>query len=140
MRVSIFRHGRALTPRCRRYSTTLRASAEESSAQLLTARDVPASHDSFIRILTLNSPSNRNALSVALLRQLRAAFEELYKHEQGYARRNKISHDNVTVPVQNGLSEVKVPEIASVIIASADSKVFCSGADLKERAQMSIEE
>ncbi|MBI5441649.1 MAG: enoyl-CoA hydratase/isomerase family protein [Deltaproteobacteria bacterium] len=58
--------------------------------------------------ITLNRPDSMNSISFAMLRELRAAVEE-------------IQFD---------------PEARCVIVTGAGEKAFCSGADLKERAGM----
>ncbi|MFN2614021.1 MAG: enoyl-CoA hydratase-related protein [Actinomycetota bacterium] len=68
--------------------------------------------DGFIVTLTLNRPDHSNAFSRALLAALSAAIAELSTDETARA----------------------------VIINGAGGKVFCAGADLKERSQMTPDE
>ncbi|MCE7793697.1 enoyl-CoA hydratase-related protein [Salipaludibacillus sp. CUR1] len=65
-----------------------------------------------IGVITLNRPEAANALSQVLLRELREQLERWTDH----------------------------PDIRVLLITGAGEKVFCAGADLKERAQMSEEE
>ena len=83
-----------------RYSST--------SAPLINVRSIPAPHSGSIRILSLNSPRNRNAISLALLADLTRHIKELHNEgPQGSTR--------------------------AVILASDVDEAFCAGADLKER-------
>ncbi len=84
------------------YSTTT-----SGSPPFITATDRRAPHTGLIRILTLNHPPTRNALSRQLLHELRAQVSAL------------------TAPD----SAVRV-----LILASGLPTAFCAGADLKERA------
>jgi methylglutaconyl-CoA hydratase len=76
---------------------------------------VPAPHAGNIRILSLNRPSARNAISKQLLSELRQQVEEISKEpEDGPTR--------------------------ALILASESDQAFCAGADLKERLTMSGDE
>ena len=76
---------------------------------------VPAPHAGNIRILSLNRPSARNAISKQLLSELRQEVEEISKEgEDGPTR--------------------------ALILASESDQAFCAGADLKERLSMSGDE
>jgi hypothetical protein len=76
---------------------------------------VPAPHAGNIRILSLNRPSARNAISKQLLSELRHQVEEISKEpEDGPTR--------------------------ALILASESDQAFCAGADLKERLTMSGDE
>lgn len=75
----------------------------------------PAPHSGNIRVLLLDRPSARNALSKRLIADLR-------KH---------IDH----IKAENGTEATR-----ALIIGSANDGAFCAGADLKERKNMSSEE
>ncbi|KAI4852080.1 ClpP/crotonase [Aureobasidium sp. EXF-8845] len=76
---------------------------------------VPAPHAGNIRILSLNRPSARNAISKQLLSELRHQVEEISQEaEDGPTR--------------------------ALILASESDQAFCAGADLKERLTMSGDE
>ena len=64
-----------------------------------------------LRTITLDSPHNANALSTGLLTQLRAALEAAMSDQD-----------------------------VRVVVLTGAGKVFCAGADLKERKDMSIDE
>jgi methylglutaconyl-CoA hydratase len=76
---------------------------------------VPAPHAGNIRILSLNRPSARNAISRQLLQELRQQVEE-------------ISNEGEDGPTR------------ALILASESDQAFCAGADLKERLTMSGDE
>ena len=76
---------------------------------------VPAPHAGSIRILSLNRPSARNAISKQLLSELRQQVEE-------------ISNEPEDGPTR------------ALILASESDQAFCAGADLKERLTMSGDE
>lgn len=76
---------------------------------------VPAPHAGNIRILSLNRPSARNAISKQLLSELRQQVEE-------------ISNEGEDGPTR------------ALILASESDQAFCAGADLKERLTMSGDE
>ena len=70
-----------------------------------------------IKVISLNSPHNSNALSKKLVSELLAEFKALKEAGDG-------SHGGTRV----------------LILASELDKVFCAGADLKERQAMSDDE
>ena len=75
----------------------------------------PAPHAGSIRVLLLNRPENRNALSIALCNDLAKHIEELS-------------------------SPGSAQGVRALVIASSSDKAFCAGADLKERKAMSVDE
>lgn len=95
-----------------------------SSDSLLRITDIVAPHSGSIRILELNKPSTRNAISRALLAELRTEIDAI---------RNQYDLDTGDeVPTKNPESNENGPTRA-LIIASALDSCFCAGADLKER-------
>lgn len=91
-----------------RYST-------EADDAVIKTQQVPAAGSGNVRVLLLNRPKARNALSRALL-------TELSNHVQSIA-------------AERGTGPTRALVIASNVDAS-----FCAGADLKERATMSKDE
>lgn len=78
-------------------------------------RDIAAPHCGSIRILSLDNPATRNAISRHLLSELRNNVHEIMKEgAEGQTR--------------------------ALILASNVDSSFCAGADLKERAQFSPSE
>lgn len=72
---------------------------------LINIRSVPAPHTGRITILTLNRPAAKNAISRALLSELRTHIQAVHAETDGQTR--------------------------ALIIGSAIDGVFCAGADLK---------
>jgi methylglutaconyl-CoA hydratase len=107
-RVSIYR----LQPLLVRTNATVGTSAEGG---VINIQQVPAPGSGYIRVLLLNRPEARNAISRELLNTLRFHVDAIGA-EQG-----------------NG------PTRALVIASNVDS-AFCAGADLKERKGMTKEE
>ncbi|KAI9707647.1 MAG: hypothetical protein M1836_000608 [Candelina mexicana] len=93
-----------------RYSVAVAA-----SHQLIKVSDSPAPHAGSIRVLSLNRPNARNAISRQLLRDLRHHIRILSEEE--------------------GKGPTRV-----LILASEVDSCFCAGADLKERAGFSEQE
>jgi len=88
-----------------------------SSAQIpaLNVTNVPAPHSGSIRILSLNRPAARNAISRQLLAELTHQVNSIHTEgEKGSTR--------------------------ALILASDIDTSFCAGADLKERATFTQEE
>src|ERR1700712_1343016 len=75
----------------------------------ITTRSLPAPHRGRIKILSLNRPSARNAISRQLLHDLHHEIEILH-------------------------SEPANGPTRALILASSVDAAFCAGADLKERA------
>jgi methylglutaconyl-CoA hydratase len=103
------------------YSTT-------SNAPLITVTHIPAPNSGHIRLLELNRPSARNAISRALLSALRAEIDDVH------AQYDENSNERAPSKIFGGAAGVdsKGPTRA-VIIASAIDSSFCAVADLKER-------
>ncbi|KAL7273499.1 hypothetical protein RUND412_003637 [Rhizina undulata] len=84
---------------CRAYST---------QSPLIHVQSIPAPHVGSIKVLTLNRPTAKNAISLALLAELRSYVEEIHSGKDMDTR--------------------------ALVIGSEVDGVFCAGADLKERA------
>lgn len=82
---------------------------------LINARSVPAPHSGSIRILALNNPKSRNAISRALLSELTSHINDIsMEGPRGSTR--------------------------ALILTSDVDASFCAGADLKERRTFTLEE
>ncbi len=97
---------------------------------LIVATDLAAPNSGYIRILELNRPTARNAISRALLSSLRDHVDAV--HAQYDAAGNEI--------VTGVAGEASVGPTRALIIASAVDSSFCAGADLKERRGFTPEE
>ncbi|KAI4140459.1 MAG: hypothetical protein L6R39_005782 [Caloplaca ligustica] len=98
---------------------------------LVNVADIPAPHTGHIRVITLNSPHNKNAISRPLLWDL------------GHQIRR--TQDQISREADLFLQE-KRPGAAmgqgtrAIVIGSEVDGVFCAGADLKERKTMTEDE
>jgi hypothetical protein len=111
------------------------SAAADSNAQLITVTHLPAPNSGHIRILELNRPKARNAISKALLSQLRAQIEDV--HSQYDEAGNELPPKKVFGGAAG--VDAKGPTRA-IIIASAVNSSFCAGADLKERKTFTKDE
>ncbi|KAI2635624.1 ClpP/crotonase [Hypomontagnella submonticulosa] len=102
---------------------------------LIRVTNLPAPNSGHIRILELNRPSARNAISKALLAALRAEVDDV---QSQYT----IEGQELPPPPRFGGAagiDQKGPTRA-LILASAVDASFCAGADLKERRGFTQEE
>jgi len=95
--------------------TGVAASASAATPSLLTARNIPAPHTGTIRILSLNRPAARNAISRQLLAELARETQQIH-------------------------AEAGAGPTRALILASEVDASFCAGADLKERATFTQEQ
>ncbi|KFX92410.1 hypothetical protein V495_04994 [Pseudogymnoascus sp. VKM F-4514 (FW-929)] len=114
--------------------STARFYSAPTGPQILVT-DIPAPSTGRIRILSLNRPSARNAISRSLLADLRAQIDEIAAEYD--AEGNEIplakTYGGAAGPNERGRTR-------AVILSSEVETCFCAGADLKERAGMSREE
>ncbi|KAF2838545.1 putative mitochondrial methylglutaconyl-CoA hydratase [Patellaria atrata CBS 101060] len=86
-----------------------------SSSPLIRVKSIPAPHCGSIKILSLNRPEARNAISRALLSSLRREIDSIH-------------------------AEGPTGSTRALILASSIDTSFCAGADLKERATFTPEQ
>ncbi|KAL9578446.1 MAG: hypothetical protein Q9212_005712 [Teloschistes hypoglaucus] len=98
-----------------------------SKSSLINVRDIPAPHCGHIRVISLNSPHNKNAISTQLLNELEREVSEINEHALLEAK--ALDEGNPDTAIGAGTRVV--------IFESGVDHVFCAGADLKERATMS---
>ncbi|KAL6898984.1 ClpP/crotonase-like domain-containing protein [Trichoderma evansii] len=108
-------------------SFTFRRLYSTPSEPLIRVTNLPAGTNGHIRVLELNRPQARNAISRDLLASLRAEIDDV--HSQYGPNGEEITA---------GIDE-KGPTRA-LILASAIDTCFCAGADLKERRGFTPEE
>ncbi|KAI8948754.1 ClpP/crotonase [Xylaria longipes] len=111
----------------RRYSS--------DAGPLIKVVDLPAPNSGHIRVLELNRPSARNAISKALLSALRAEIDHVH------AQYTPEGDEKPVPPRFGGAAGVdqKGPTRALVLASAVDAS-FCAGADLKERRGFTQEE
>ena len=109
-------------------------SSNAAADPLVRVTNLPATNTGHIRVLELNRPVARNAISKSLLAELRAEV------------------DNVQAQYTSDGEELPPPFSASaraakqegptrvLVVASAVNSSFCAGADLKERQGFTPEE
>jgi methylglutaconyl-CoA hydratase len=118
------------------YSTE---SGSANAGPVIRVTDIPAPNSGHIRILELNRPAARNAISRALLYALREEIDAVH------AQYDAATGDEIPQPSWNkrfgGVAgEDQKGPTRALIIASAVDTSFCAGADLKERKGFSPQE
>ena len=93
-----------------------RDSYSTGPASTIKVTNIPAPYSGNIRILSLNRPDARNAISRQLLSELRREVDTIHAEKDGLG-----------------------PTRALILASEVDAS-FCAGADLKERKGMSNEE
>ncbi|KAL8830108.1 MAG: hypothetical protein Q9170_005890 [Blastenia crenularia] len=107
-----------------------RSVKEQKRPPVVKAFDIAAPHTGHIRVLSLNSPHNKNAISQQLLNELNRYIRDLDSEGREYARH-----------LEKGLQKDVVSRLTrAVIVGSEVDGVFCAGADLKERRNMTSDE
>ncbi len=102
----------------------LRRCYSSSTEPLIRVTNLPAAGSGHIRVLELNRPSARNAISKALLASLRAEVDDVHAQYDA-ASGNELAG-------KHGAGAQLGPTRA-MVLASAVDTCFCAGADLKER-------
>ncbi|POR35522.1 Methylglutaconyl-CoA hydratase, mitochondrial [Tolypocladium paradoxum] len=92
---------------------------------LIRVTNLPAASSGHIRVLELNRPSARNAISKALLASLRAEVDDVHA---------QYGPDGEELPAAlKGAAPAGLGPTRALVVASAVDTCFCAGADLKER-------
>ncbi|KAJ2904572.1 hypothetical protein MKZ38_007771 [Zalerion maritima] len=125
-----------LTSHSRPYSSSFTNNNINNSQPIIIRSDIPAPHTGHIRILELNRPSARNAISRALLSSLAHEITDIatqYDPSSGAEVPKPPKFGGAAGPNKRGHTR-------ALVLASAVDESFCAGADLKERKSMSQEE
>lgn len=104
-------------------------------APCINLTDLPAPSTGRIRILSLNRPAARNAISRQLLYELRTHIDSISSEYDPIG-------NEIPPPSRFGGAagpDMRGPTRALIIASEVDSS-FCAGADLKERAGFTAEE
>lgn len=116
-------------------SSTFRRLYSTPSEPLIRVTNLPAGSNGHIRVLELNRPQARNAISKDLLASLRAEIDDV---QNQYGPNGEEISPKQRFGGASGIDE-KGPTRA-LILASAIDTCFCAGADLKERRGFTPEE
>ncbi|KAH7029273.1 enoyl-CoA hydratase/isomerase [Microdochium trichocladiopsis] len=123
----------AVARQSRYYSIT--TTTDSAAAPLITVTDVQAPGSGFIRVLELNRPAARNAISRSLLSALRAEIDDV---------QSQYTSDGQELPPSSspngGNQQQRQGPTRALVLASALDTSFCAGADLKERKGFTQEE
>lgn len=104
------------------------AKSAAPTSSLLQITDLPSPSSGVIRILELNRPDARNAISKALLAALRTEIDAI-------ARQYGPGGEEISSAIDPARGPVR-----ALVVASAVESCFCAGADLKERRGFSQDE
>lgn len=110
------------------HSSFARLYSAKSSPALLQVTDLPSPSSGTIRVLELNRPDARNAISKALLSALRTEIDSI-------ARQYGPGGEEIPSAIDPAYGPVR-----ALVVASAVETCFCAGADLKERKGFTQEE
>ncbi|KAI0533856.1 ClpP/crotonase-like domain-containing protein [Xylaria digitata] len=113
----------------------VRPYSSDATGPLINVVNLPAPNSGHIRILELNRPAARNAISKALLAALRAEVDDVH------AQYTPEGEEKPIQPRFGGAAGVdqKGPTRALILSSAVDAS-FCAGADLKERRGFTQEE
>jgi methylglutaconyl-CoA hydratase len=101
---------------------------------IINVVNLPAPNTGHIRILELNRPAARNAISKALLASLRAEIDDIQ------SQYTKTGEEAPTTRFGGAAGANEVGPTRALVLASAVDASFCAGADLKERRGFTPEE
>lgn len=120
----------ALASRC--YSTA-------NEAPLIRVTNLPAPNTGHIRVLELNRPSARNAISRALLNSLRGEIDDVHSQYDA-STGEELASKSWNRRFGGAAGQDDKGPTRALILASAVDSSFCAGADLKERRGFTPEE
>ncbi|EAA29326.1 hypothetical protein GE21DRAFT_9749 [Neurospora crassa] len=114
-------------------------STEAPAGPIIRVTNLPAPNSGHIRILELNRPAARNAISRALLSSLRDEIDDVHsQYDAATGEEKPVASWQKRFGGVAGEDE-KGPTRALIISSAVDTS-FCAGADLKERKGFSQEE
>ncbi|EJT75586.1 hypothetical protein GGTG_05519 [Gaeumannomyces tritici R3-111a-1] len=106
---------------------------------LILVTDIPAPNSGHIRVLELNRPAARNAISRALLASLREEIDGVGS-QYDPATGDEIPAPSWSDRFDSALGDGEKGPTRALVLASAVDTSFCAGADLKERRGFTQEE
>ncbi len=155
---------------CLRQTQRHRAYSSVPPDSLIKVRSIPAPHTGLITIIGLVSPTNKNAISRQLLRELNDNIVGIHDQWDKFTGRKGAQNKQKKLDISSGeegsaqLGVEEIPDKSAnehispyelggaitprevhnstrvLIMSSEVDKVFCAGADLKERAGMTHQE
>jgi methylglutaconyl-CoA hydratase len=106
---------------------------------LIRVTELPAPNSGHIRILELNRPKARNAISRALLSALRQEIDAVHAQYDA-ATGDEMPRASWDKRFGGVAGDDQKGPTRALIVASAVDSSFCAGADLKERRAFTQEE
>ncbi|RKF62143.1 putative enoyl-CoA hydratase 2, mitochondrial [Erysiphe neolycopersici] len=94
--------------------------------------DIRAPTSGKVRVISLNRPAKRNAISRQLLKELREAIDQIHTEYSDYEKNQQFTSRKKIIQSQ--------PTTRVVILTSSIESCFCAGADLIERESFTAKE
>lgn len=129
----------ASSPFSRRRGYSATTSSDNTTEPLIRVTNLPAPNTGHIRVLELNRPAARNAISRALLADLRAEIDDVHA-QYDPATGDEIPTKSWNKRFGGAAGDGVMGPTRAVVLASAVDSCFCAGADLKERKGFTPEE
>lgn len=110
---------------------------------LLNIKNIPAPHQGVIRILSLNRPQARNALSRQMVAELTEEVERVAEEHEQQQQQQQLQHNEPDHHMNDESKPLRARTRArarALIFTSNIDTCFCAGADLKERATFTHEQ
>ncbi|KAH0599124.1 hypothetical protein MHUMG1_03239 [Metarhizium humberi] len=112
-------------------ATSIRRLYSTETEPLIRVTNIPSASSGHIRVLELNRPKARNAISKALLTALRAEVDDVHAQYGPNGEETGVASPGVSA---------NLGPTRALVLASAVDACFCAGADLKERRGFTQEE
>ncbi|KAF5136875.1 Methylglutaconyl-CoA hydratase [Metarhizium brunneum] len=112
-------------------ATFIRRLYSTETEPLIRVTNIPSASSGHIRVLELNRPKARNAISKALLTALRAEVDDVHAQYGPNGEETGVARPGVSA---------NLGPTRALVLASAVDACFCAGADLKERRGFTQEE
>ncbi|KAL6253028.1 hypothetical protein RBB50_000748 [Rhinocladiella similis] len=124
--------------RCYAASSSSTSTSTPSSDSPIKVVTHPAPHNGHIKILLLDRPASRNALSRRLITDLRSQISQIRSEHQAAVSAAAAATASSSSSSTN--TTTTTDPTRALILASSNDKAFCAGADLVERRSMTAEE
>lgn len=114
-----------------RFAPFIRRLYSTETEPLIRVTNIPSPSSGHIRVLELNRPKARNAISKGLLAALRAEVDDVHAQYGPNGEETGVATPGV---------RAELGPTRALVLASAVDACFCAGADLKERRGFTPEE